>query len=115
METNQTLETVVTILENNKGEEILKLDVHELTTITSWMVICTATSKRHAHALSDHLVTKMKEQGNQPLGVEGDEQNEWILIDLDDIIVHIMLAETRKFYSLEKLWTVTLKVRENAN
>jgi ribosome-associated protein len=115
METTDLLDLVIKTLEDNKAENLVSLDVHELTTITSWMVICSATSKRHAHALGEHLVTKIKSQGIQPLGVEGKTQSEWLLIDLGDIVIHIMLPETRTFYSLEKLWAVTLKVRENGD
>lgn len=115
METTELLNLITNTLEDNKAEKITSLDVHELTTVTSWMVICSATSKRHAHALGDHLITKIKAQGIQPLGVEGEIQNEWLLVDLGEIVVHIMLEETRKFYSLEKLWSATLKVREDAD
>lgn len=115
METSEILSIVLNTLEDNKAEEIVNLDVHDLTSVTDWMVICSATSKRHAHALADHLVTKIKHQGIQPLGVEGENQNEWVLVDLGDIVIHIMLPEIRKFYSLEKLWNVTLKVREDGD
>lgn len=115
METKNILDLVLKVLEDNKAEDIISLDVHELTTVTSWMVICSATSKRHAHALGDHVVTKIKAQGIQPLGVEGENANEWLLVDLGDIVIHIMLPEIRKFYSLEKLWNVTLKVREDGD
>lgn len=115
MKTPDLLNFIVKILEDNKAEDILNLDVRELTTITDWMIICSATSKRHAKALADHLVTKIKSEGIQPLGVEGENESEWVLVDLSDIVIHIMLPETRKFYSLEKLWNVTLKVREDVD
>ncbi len=115
METNEILNLVTKVLEENKAEEITPIDVHELTTVTSWMVICTATSKRHAKALGEHLVTQIKHSGLQPLGVEGEDESEWLLVDLGDVVIHIMLAETRKFYSLEKLWNVTLKAREDGD
>lgn len=115
METNDLLDLIVKTLEDNKAEEIVSLDVHELTTMTSWMVICSANSKRHAHALSDHVISKIKTLGLHPLGVEGENGNEWLLVDLGNIILHIMLPETRKFYSLEKLWNITLKMREDSD
>jgi ribosome-associated protein len=115
METTDLLNLVIRILEENKAEEIIKLEVHELTTLTDWIVICSATSKRHAHALGDHVVTRIKAQGVQPFGVEGEDQNEWLLVDLGDIVIHIMLPEVRRFYSLEKLWSVTLKAREEGD
>lgn len=106
---------IIKTLEDNKAEEIISLDVKALTSITDCMVICSATSKRHAHALSDHLVTKAKTIGARPLSVEGEETNEWILVDFGDIVIHIMLPDVRKFYSLEKLWGATWKARENAD
>ena len=115
METTDLLDFVVKVLEDNKAEDITRLNVHELTTVTDWMVICSGNSKRHVHALGDHVVTKVKAQGIQPLGVEGESQNEWLLVDLGNIVIHIMLPEIRKFYSLEKLWNITLKVREDSD
>lgn len=115
MDTKEILELVLATLEDNKAEEIVSLDVHDMTSVTSWMIICSATSKRHAQALGDHIVTKIKAQGIQPLGVEGESQSEWLLVDLGDVVIHIMLPEIRKFYSLEKLWNVTLKVREDGD
>lgn len=115
MYTSDLVNLIINILDEGKAEEIIKLDVHELTSITDWMIICSATSKRHAHALGDHVVSKVKAKGIQPLGVEGENQNEWLLVDLGDIVIHIMLPEIRKFYSLEKLWSVTLKVREDGD
>lgn len=112
METKEILDLVVKVLEDNKAEDIVPLDVHAMTTVTSWMIICTATSKRHAKALGEHLITAIKASGLQPLGVEGENQSEWLLVDLGEIVAHIMLEETRKFYSLEKLWNETLKIRE---
>ncbi len=115
METTTLLDLVVKILDDHKAEDIVTLEVRELTSVTDWMVICSATSKRHAHALGDHVVSTLKAQGIQPLGVEGDMQNEWLLVDLGSVVAHIMLPEIRKFYSLEKLWSVTLKAREDSD
>lgn len=112
METNEILDVVVKVLDDNKAEEITVLDVHEQTTVTHWMVICSATSKRHANALGDYLLTKLKSQGIHPLGVEGENTSEWLLVDLGDLVIHIMLPEARKFYSLEKLWSFTQQARE---
>jgi ribosome-associated protein len=115
METPDLLKLIVTVLEENKAEEITTLDVHELTSITDWMIICGATSKRHTLALGNHIITQVKAQGIQPIGVEGKGQSEWLLVDLGNIVIHIMLPEIRKFYSLEKLWSVTLKTREESD
>lgn len=115
MNANLLHNLIIKTLEDNKAEDIISLDVHGLTTITDWMIICTATSKRHAHALADHITTTAKANGIRPLGVEGEAFNEWILVDLGDAILHIMLSDIRKFYSLEKLWDITLEKREDAN
>jgi ribosome-associated protein len=107
METLPLVDLIVKTLEDNKAEDITSLDVHELTTVTSWMVICTANSKRQARALGDYVVTKVKETGVKPLGMEGATDSDWLLVDLGEIVVHIMLPDARAFYSLE-----TLKARD---
>lgn len=95
---------VIDTLDKNKGNNITALDVRKLTSITDYMVICSATSTRHAKALAEHVSVKAKANGHPPLGVEGDREAEWILIDLIDVVVHIMLPPVRELYNLEKLW-----------
>lgn len=95
---------VVDTLEDLKGRDLVVLPVAELTEITDFMILISGTSNRHVKSLVDRLVEAAKEAGIQPRGVEGRETNEWVLVDLGDVLVHVMQAETRKFYDLERLW-----------
>lgn len=95
---------VVSALEDLKAHDIRILDVEALTSITDRMVICSGTSNRQVKALADNVVMQAKHQGHPPLGVEGQEGGEWILVDLGDVVVHVMHVQARAFYQLEKLW-----------
>lgn len=106
MQLTQLKKLVLDSLENSKARDVVALDVRHLTDITDYMIICSGTSNRHTRTIADHLAVKSKSRGVRPLSVEGEETGEWVLVDLADIIVHIMLPETREFYSLEKLWSV---------
>ena len=95
---------VVGALEDVKGFDITVLDVRKLTSMTSYMIICSATSTRQTKALADNVRIKVKEQGVDIRGFEGERGGEWVLVDLDDIVVHIMVPATRAYYNLEQLW-----------
>lgn len=105
-------ELAVATLTDNKALDIKTINVRALTDITDLMIICSATSTRHANTLADKLLRSMREAGIRPAGMEGEQQGDWILVDLHDIVVHIMLKETREFYDLEKLWAMTEKSRK---
>ena len=96
---------VVDALEDRKGRDIVALDVAKITDITDYMIVVSGTSNRHVKALVDEVVESAKAQGTRPVGVEGRETHEWVLVDLGDVLVHVMQAETRSFYDLERLWT----------
>lgn len=94
------------VLDERKGENITILDVIGKTSVTDYMVIVTSTSERHASALAEYVLVKVKENGLMPLGIEGQQGSDWVLLDLGDVILHVMTAQAREFYQLEKLWTV---------
>lgn len=95
---------VVEALDDMKGQSIQIIDVKKLTSITDYMVIATGRSNIHIKALSDAVVRKVKEFDQQVIGVEGRLQAEWVLVDVGDVVVHIMLAPARALYNLEDLW-----------
>lgn len=101
----ETLKTLaVDALEELKARDITHLDVAKLTDVTDLMIIASGTSTRHVAALAQNLVEKAKEQGLQPRGVEGGANADWVLVDLGDVVVHVMLPEARTLYDLERLW-----------
>lgn len=97
---------VVGALEGLKARDVHVIDVRGKTSVTDVMVIASGTSNRHVKALADHVVDEAKKHGVRPLGVEGEDVAEWILVDLGDVVVHVMLPRVRDFYNLEKLWAV---------
>ncbi len=104
MNKKQTTDLALKALDDLKALDVRVLDVGEKSTITEVMIIATGTSTRHVKAIADNLALEAKRQGNQPLGIEGDNGSDWVLIDLLDVVVHVMLQQTRDFYNLEKLW-----------
>ena len=99
-------------LEDMKARDIRVLDVQALTGITDFMVIASGTSERHVRSIAGYLISEAKKAGLQILGSEGEQDGEWALVDLGDVIVHVMQATTRDFYNLEKLWSAGPEARE---
>ncbi|MGY6275391.1 ribosome silencing factor [Methylomonas sp. MgM2] len=106
MQAEQLLKLVENVLDERKALHIKVLDVRRKSSITDYMVVATATSSRHARSLCEHVIEKVKENGMHPLGVEGQPGSDWVLLDLGDVVVHLMTGHAREFYQLEKLWSV---------
>ena len=104
MQNEALVQLVVHALEDLKGTDILPIDVRDKTSVTDYMVIACGSSSRQVKSLADNVLTKAKENGVKPLGSEGLESGEWALLDLGDVVVHVMLPATRQFYDLERLW-----------
>lgn len=115
MQQNELVKTVTDELDLRKGENITVIDVTGRTSVTDFMVIVTATSERHAKSLSGYVIEKIKQSGVRPLGLEGEQGSDWVLLDLGDIVVHIMTAKARDLYQLEKLWSIATRTQEMAN
>jgi ribosome-associated protein len=97
-------ETVTAALDDMKAVNVKVLDVRGLTDIADTMVIASGNSDRHVRSIADNVARKAKEAGFRPLGTEGARDGEWVLVDLTDILVHVMLPRVREFYGLERLW-----------
>lgn len=107
-------QVVVDALDDMKALDVKVLDVRGLTDIADYMVIASGTSDRHVRSVAQRVVEKTKEAGFRPHGVEGQQDGDWVLIDLHDMIVHVMLPRVREFYGLEKLWDMTVAKRTAA-
>jgi ribosome-associated protein len=105
---------VLTALEDFKATDIQEIDVSALNPLTDLFVIASGSSTRHVKSMAENLIMRAKAAGSPPLGVEGQAQAEWILVDLNDIVVHLMLPKTRAFYNLEKLWEASSSRRSSA-
>lgn len=113
MQAEELVRIVEQVVDDRKGQHIKVLDVRDKTTITDYMLLVTATSERHAISLCQYVAEKMKELGIKHPGFEGQQGSDWVLLDLGDVILHVMTAQAREFYQLEKLWTVD-RVKETA-
>lgn len=104
MQIEQLRELVRNALEEIKARDITEIDVRGKSSVTDYMVIASGTSRRHVMSVAHELLEKVKEAGVRPLGTEGQEVGDWILVDLGDLVVHVMMPDARSFYDLERLW-----------
>lgn len=94
----------LSLLEDYKGQDIMHLNLSKRAAFTEHLILCTGQSTRHLNTLSKHLTTHLKNQGLATLGVEGDPGSGWVLVDYGHFVVHLMLANVRDYYKLEKFW-----------
>lgn len=106
MNSKQVIDMAVRTLDDMKGVDLIVIDIVGKSSIADAMVLVTGTSQRHVRSLAEAVRQSAKEANHPPLGIEGGDSSEWVLVDLGDVIVHVMTAEKREFYSLEKLWSV---------
>ena len=105
MDSEKLARSVVASLGDLKAVNTVTLDVTGLTDVMDYLVITSGTSNRHVRSLADHVSVEAKKCGVRPLGMEGEDAGEWVLVDFGDVVVHVMLPATRDFYDLERLWT----------
>ena len=104
--TERLRKLVLDALDDLKAKDVTEVDVRGKSGVTDLLVVASGTSSRHVKSIADEVVKKAKQAGLPPIGVEGQREAEWVLVDLGDVIVHVMLPRTREFYGLERLWTV---------
>ena len=107
MKASKLRDFTVKAVEDMKGQDVAVLDIQKLSTIADYMLVVTGTSTRHVKSIADEVAKRCKEQGIAIKGMEGSSQAEWILLDLGDVIVHVMQAPVRKLYDLESLWSMS--------
>ncbi len=113
MDSKKLAQLCVELAENRKGENPLVLDVRKLTSVTSFFVVVTGTSDPHLRAIRDEIVTQLQEQHElKPLAVDGELRSSWVVLDYSDVIVHLLLKETREKYDLESLWGDAPRVKK---
>ena len=106
MHSDELLELAQTSLEDSKARDVRLLDVRDMTSVTDYLLVASGTSDRHVSSISVRLIEAAKKAGQAPIGIEGQEAGEWVLIDLADVVVHVMQPRAREFYKLEDLWSV---------
>ncbi len=108
MQTDELRTLARNALEDLKAEDIVEMDVRDKTSITDYIIVASGSSNRHVKSIANNVVVEAKHAGVQPLGVEGEDQAEWVLVDLGDVVVHVMQPQVREFYDLESLWQMDM-------
>ncbi|WNO09503.1 ribosome silencing factor [Teredinibacter sp. KSP-S5-2] len=111
--TENLQDLITNALDDLKGGDIQTLDVTELSDVMDFLIIATGTSNRHVKSLANNAIEEAKEKGIRPIGVEGMDAGEWVLVDFGDTVLHVMQQSTRDFYELEKLWSTEPATRKH--
>ena len=106
MRSKQLAELLETTLADIKAQDVQVLDVRKLTAIMDFMIVASGTSDRHVRAIADKAVEAVEGKGGRALGIEGQEQGDWVLVDFGDVVLHVMQRDARALYQLEKLWEI---------
>ena len=104
MKQQELIDLIISALEDRKAQSISVIDVMGKTSVTDTLIIASGSSSRQVASIAEYVVEQAKEHQIEPIGIEGRQASEWVLVDLGDVVVHVMKKETREFYQLEKLW-----------
>ena len=110
----KTQQWIHAALEDAKLLDIAVLDVRKISDFTDYMIIATGTSSRHVQSAADKVADKLREHDVRPIGIEGKQVGDWVLVDFGDVVVHLMREQMRDFYNLEKLWSDAKQVEPDA-
>lgn len=105
MQTDELKKFLADKADDMKAEDIVTIDVIGKSSVTDYMVVCTGTSKRHVTSIADNVANEAKNAGLTPYGIDGESEGEWVVLDMGDVMVHVMQEEQRELYQLEKLWS----------
>lgn len=106
MKVDEVKQLAIDALEDLKAEDVSVIDVIGKTAVTDWIIVASGSSSRHVKSIANNVNVEAKKAGHLPLGMEGETEGEWVLVDLGDVIVHVMQRQVREYYDLESLWSV---------